>query len=153
MCRTSGSSKPGENPEQSSKTKTITGGTMSAATGAAITAAGAPGVKSLKTEPVTPYRTAGRPADGKKTAARPGMAKPAPPPTAAAAAAGMVHQQDLTRRVSTRSKKPGGAQVFYMVSLTYGTVKCPYFGHLFDFVTFLRCQRIFCGHYLHTKHV
>ena len=112
MCRTSGSSKPGENPEQSSKTKTITGGTVSAATGAATDAAGAPGVKSLKTEPVTPYRTAGRPADGKKTAGRPALAKPAPPPAAAAAAAGTVHQQDLTRRVSTRIKKPGRAQVF-----------------------------------------
>jgi len=110
MCRTSGSSKPGENPEQSSKTKTITGGTVSAATGAATAAAAAPGVKSLKTEPVTPYRTAGRPADGKKTAARPALAKPAPP--TAAAAAGTVHQQDLTRRVSTRSKKPGRVQVF-----------------------------------------
>jgi hypothetical protein len=116
MCRTSGSSKPGENPEQSSKTKMITGGTISAATGAATAASG---VKSLKSEPATPYRTAGRPIDGKKTAARPALAKPAPPPTAAAAAAGTVHQQDLTRRVSTRSKKPGRAQVFFILSFIY----------------------------------
>ncbi len=34
------------------------------------------------------------------------------------------------------------------------TVKCPYFGHLFDFATFFHCQLNFCAHYLlHTKHV
>jgi hypothetical protein len=102
---------------------------VSAATGAATDAAGAPGVKSLKTEPVTPYRTAGRPADGKKTAGRPALAKPAPPPAAAAAAAGTVHQQDLTRRVSTRSKKPGRAQVFF-----YSVVYLLYCGYFATFI-------------------
>ncbi len=36
---------------------------------------------------------------------------------------------------------------------TWGyTVKCPYFGHLFDFATFFHSQKNFCGHYLlHTK--
>ncbi len=34
------------------------------------------------------------------------------------------------------------------------TVKCPYFGHIFDFTTFFHCQKNFCAHYLlHTKHV
>jgi hypothetical protein len=28
-------------------------------------------------------------------------------------------------------------------SCLYGNVKCPYFGHLFDFVTFFHCQKFF----------
>ncbi len=31
----------------------------------------------------------------------------------------------------------------YGTGTNKSTVKCPYFGHLFDFVTFLHCQRIF----------
>jgi hypothetical protein len=40
------------------------------------------------------------------------------------------------------------------VQASFSTVKCPYFGHLFDFETFLPCQIIFCGSCLpYTKHV
>jgi hypothetical protein len=39
-------------------------------------------------------------------------------------------------------------------SYVTGTVKCPYFGHLFDFATFFHSQKKFCAHYLlNTKHV
>ncbi len=48
----------------------------------------------------------------------------------------------------------GTYRIVPILCIATGTVKCPYFGHHFDFATFFHSQKKFCSHYLlHTKHV